>query len=79
MRDLITAAVRTAVAAAVTAIIAWLAGFGIDLDPTALEAVLAGLAVGVVNLVLNWLTTKVPWLATVISLGLSRENPSYSG
>lgn len=47
MRDHVIAAVRTAVAAAVTGIVAWLAGVGINLDPSALEAVLGALAVGV--------------------------------
>jgi len=77
MRDLIIAAVRTAVAAAVTGLIAWLAGVGIDLDPSALEAVLAGLGVGVVNLVLNFLQTKFSWLGGILSLGLSKSTPSY--
>lgn len=78
MRDLLTAAVRTAVATAVTAVIAWLAGFGIELDPTALEAVLAGLGVGVVNLALNWLQTQFPKFGYVLSLGMSRSNPTYT-
>lgn len=77
MRDLITAAVRTAVVSAVTLVVAWLAGVGIDVDPGALEAVLAAVAIGFVNLALNWLQTKIPWLGSVLSLGLSKETPTY--
>ena len=77
MRDHVIAAVRTAVAAAVTGIVAWLAGVGIDLDPSALEAVLGALAVGVVNLVLNWLAQRWPILASIMSLGMSKNTPTY--
>src|SRR5690606_32129751 len=77
MRDHVIAAVRTAVAAAVTGIVAWLAGVGINLDPSALEAVLGALAVGVVNLVLNWLAQRWPILASIMSLGMSKNTPTY--
>lgn len=78
MRNLITAAVRTAVVSAVTLLVAWLAGVGIEVDPTALELTLTAIAIGVVNLALNWLQTKLPWLGTIMSLGLSNDTPSYS-
>lgn len=77
MRDLVTAAVRTAVVSFVTLAVAWLANLGIVVDPSALEVVLTGLAIGVVNLALNWLQTKLPWLGTVMSLGLSKSTPTY--
>ena len=77
MRNLIVAAVRTAVVSAVTLIVAYLAGIGIEVDSQALELALTGLAIGVVNLALNWLQTRLPWLGSIMSLGLSRETPSY--
>ena len=77
MREVIIAGVRTAVAAIVTGLVAFAAGYDVTLDPGALEAVLAGVAVGVVNLVLNWLETKLPFLAKLHSLGFSNETPSY--
>lgn len=88
MRDLITAAVRTGVVTATTAgllaLVAWLASFGIVIDPdqigtlaTALGVAIAAVAVGLVNLALNWAQTKLPWLATIVSLGRSKETPTY--
>lgn len=77
MRDLITAAVRTGVATIVTAAAAWLAGIGIDFDAGAWEVALSGLAVAVVNLVLNRLQQRWPWIGQIVSLGLSKSTPTY--
>lgn len=77
MRDILIAAVRTGVVAVATIVVAWLAGVGIDVDPSALEVVLTGVAVGVVNLALNWLQTKFPFLGQLMSLGLSKSTPTY--
>ena len=77
MRDLITAAVRTADVTAATGIVAWLAGIGISIDASALEAVLTGLAVGVVNIGVNWAQGHWPWIGQIVSLGLSKSTPTY--
>lgn len=77
MRDILTAGVRTAVQVAVAAIVATLANLGLDVDGVALEALLFSVATGLVTIVLNWLQTKLPWLGTVLSLGLSKSTPSY--
>lgn len=73
MKNLITAAVKTAV----VAIIAWLATVGIEVDSAALELVLFGLATGVVNLILNFLGTKFPWVNQIVSLFLTKEVATY--
>lgn len=77
MRDLITAAVRTGVVALVTIVVDRLARVGITVDPTALDAVLMAVAIGAVNLGLNFLQGKFPWVGSIVSLGLSKESPKY--
>lgn len=77
MSDAIIAAVRTAVQAGVTFAVAWLTAKGIELDQPALEAVAMSLAIGVVTLLLNKLQEKWPWMGTILSLGLSKNTPTY--
>lgn len=77
MRDIITAAVRTGVQVAVAATVGWLAGVGVAVDSQALEVALFAVATGLVTAGLNWLQTKLPWIGTVLSLGLSKQTPTY--
>lgn len=77
MRDVITAGVRTAVQVAVAAIVAWALKLGIEVDSVALEAALFSVATGLVTVGLNLLQQKLPWLGSVLSLGLSRSTPTY--
>lgn len=75
MRNIITAAVKTVVAF----IVSWLAVRGIEIDSAALELVLGGAAIGVFNLVVNWLGTRFPWVNQIVSLGLTKETVAYEG
>ena len=77
MRDLITSGVRTAVQVAVTGVVAWFGSFGIGIDSVALETALFAVATGLVTMGLNWLTTKVPAVGAVLSLGLTKTSPTY--
>lgn len=77
MRDIVIAAIRTTVQAGVVAAAAYFTGLGFDVDPTALEAAVLPIVVGLVTLVLNWLQTKFPWIGSILSLGASKSTPSY--
>lgn len=61
-RDSIIGAIRTAVAAIVTWLIAWVFSIGVDLDPdtsTVLNVLLFGVAMAGYNLVVGYLERKV--------------------
>ena len=57
--------------------VAWAANLGLDIDGAALEAAAFSVSVGAVTMVLNWLQAKVPWLGSLLSLGLSKNTPAY--
>lgn len=77
MRDVIIAGVRTAVQVGVAASVAWATNLGLDIDGAALEAFLFSVTTGVVTMVLNYVSVKVPFIGTLLSLGLSRSTPTY--
>lgn len=76
MSDAIIAAVRTAVQAGITFLAAWLLARGIVLDPT-VEAALMTVAIGVVTFLLNKVQERWPWVAQILSLGMSKSTPTY--
>ncbi len=77
MRDMIIAGVRTAVQVAVAAIVAWALNLGLNIDAVALEAALFSVVTGVVTIGLNWLSAKVPFIGSILSLGGVLPNPTY--
>lgn len=79
MRDLITAGIKTAVQLAVSAFVAWLLNFGIDIggQAEALSTALFAVATGVVAAILNWLGQKFPIINKIVSLGLSSSSATY--
>jgi hypothetical protein len=77
MKDIVIAGVRTAVQVGVASAVAWAAKLGLDIDSVALEAVAFSVTVGAVTMALNWLTVKVPFLGSLLSLGLSKNTPAY--
>lgn len=76
MKDLLIAAVRTGVQALIglLATVPFVNDLGVN---TQLEAVFTAVGVAVVTLVLRWLETRLPWLVTILSLGTSKDGPSY--
>lgn len=77
-RDLLTAAVRTAVQGLAGWAVYELAERGIQLDQMALEGLLFAAATGAATLLLRWLETQLPWLPRILSLGLSTTGPTYT-
>ena len=84
MRDVITSGVKTAVQVAVSAafvwaapVLDWLAGVGVEVDRSAVEAVAFAVVTGLVTSVLNWAGRRWPVVNLVLSLGMTRGGPSY--
>ena len=77
MRDLIIATVRTASQALTTFAIAGLLSIGIVVDAVSVENLFTAVAMGLVTLILNLLSSKAPWINRVLSLGLSTSDPTY--
>lgn len=81
MRNQIEASVRTFVQFVVAAVVAWLIQRQVELPEEvalALEVFLFGLFMAIINLVLNLLAKKLPWVNTIMSLGMSNEAVAYS-
>ena len=80
MRNVLTAAVKTGVTVAVASLGAWLLSLGIDIGDGAelLENGLFVVGVAVVNFLINELSKRFPWLATLFSLGLAKDAPTYT-
>lgn len=77
-RDLLTAAVRTAVQGLAGWAVYQLARLGVTVDAVALEGLLFAVATGAVTLLLRWAETQLPWLPRLLSLGLSTTGPTYT-
>ncbi len=84
VRDVVVAAVRTAVqvvvAAAVTwatPILDWVADQGVTVDRSALEAGAFAVLVAVVTGLVNEAGRRWPWINRILSLGLDTNPPSY--
>lgn len=76
MRDIIVAGIRSAVQFVVAALVAALAGAGVELAADVETALVAGLF-GVLVALLNWLGIKFPIINTLMSFGLSPSAPAY--
>lgn len=79
--NIVTAAVKTAVTGALTALFTWLANIGIDVGEhaTVISSLALIFSLAAVNAGMNWLSKKWPAMAKVFSLGLAEGAPQYNG
>ena len=75
MNDYVTSVIRTVVPSVVALLIAALAGAGIDLDSSALEAVISGLLIGVYYAAARWLEGRWPQAGWLLG---SPKAPTYN-
>lgn len=66
MNDSVIAVIRTVIPAVAGLIIAGLANIGIDVDQTALVAVLNGVVIGLYYIVVRWLEKRIPWMGWLL-------------